>query len=184
MAACQSGVNGHNGAMEQRHSPDAADSAVDFLRDRGERVTKARRAVLEVLANTDEHLTTDDIAARVAGLADGIHLATVYRALSTLSELGLVAHTHVGGGATFYQLEDPESEQTHAHAQCSECGTIIDIPVKEFRRLSQSLQLNFDFTLVPEHAALLGTCLACASNDSDDHGHAGGHGHGHSSGRS
>ncbi len=69
---------GHTGGMTR--SADAApsprlDAVVQMLRERAERVTVARRAVLEVLDGTEEHLNADEIAARAAAAAPGLHRA-------------------------------------------------------------------------------------------------------------
>ena len=151
--------------------------AVDTLRARGERVTQARRAVLEVLdrAQVDEHLGADEIAHRAATSAPGLHRATVYRALATLGGLGLVAHTHVGGSATVYHLAAGAGEEDtagrlaggsagHSHLQCTGCGTVIDIPDHVLRPLARCLARDLAFELNAEHAALLGTCSACATS--------------------
>lgn len=146
-----------------------AQRGVQELRALGERVTRARRAVLEVLDRSeaaDEHLTADDIAARVEASAPGVHRATVYRALTTLGELGLVAHTHIAGAATVYHLAVPEVAPAHvhglhAHAQCSKCGLVIDVPSGALRSLALTLDEGLGFALEPEHAALLGTCRNC-----------------------
>lgn len=139
-------------------------AALDMLRQRGERVTKARRAVLEVLDGTEDHLNADEIAGRASTRAPGVHRATVYRALSTLRELGLVSHTHVGGAATVYHLtflEPGRQRGGHAHVQCTTCSRVIDVPSAVLDPLTTRLQRDLDFRLEPQHAALLGTCAAC-----------------------
>ena len=77
-------------------------AALEALRDRGERVTRVRQAVIQVLDSTAEHLDADQVAGRAAALAPGVHRASVYRALATLGDLGLVIHTHIGGSAAVY----------------------------------------------------------------------------------
>lgn len=136
-------------------------------------MTQARRAVLEVLDGSEgagEHLNAEEIAQRAAGSAPGLHRATVYRALTTLGELGVVAHTHVGGSAAVYHLMvDPVTKDAavpptqHGHLQCTACGTVIDVPVELLRPLARRLQQDLDFRLAPEHTALLGTCSRCAA---------------------
>ena len=144
-----------------------AASAIDQLRVQGARVTQPRRAVLDVLdsARPDEHLNADDIATRAAESAPGLHRATVYRALSTLGDLGIVAHTHVGGSAAVYHLaiEDVDASVTadHGHVQCTACGAVLDVSAELLRPLADQLRTQLDFELEPEHAALLGTCAAC-----------------------
>lgn len=139
--------------------------AVAALRDRGERVTAARRAVLEVLGGTSDHLTADDIAVQAEGTAPGVHRATVYRALTTLGELGLVSHTHVAGSATIYHLAAPSqhhAEPDHAHVQCTSCNRIIDIDRSILEPLARTLLDEVEFRFAVQHAALLGTCSSCA----------------------
>jgi Fur family ferric uptake transcriptional regulator len=141
-------------------------AALGSLRDQHERVTRARQAVIEVLDSTDEHLAADEIVARAEATAPGVHRATVYRALSTLGELGLVTHTHVGGSATVYHLAlpAPTGETTllpHAHLQCSNCQAVIDIPVDALDSLISRVDREVGFQIEPHHAALLGLCADC-----------------------
>ena len=138
--------------------------AVAALRDRGERVTRVRRAVIEVLDATAEHLTADEIAGRAEDLAPGVHRASVYRALATLGELGLVTHTHLGGSATVYHLNvdlPDRSPALHAHLQCTSCSRVIDIPVSLLEPLADAVEQDLAFRLEPRHTALLGVCADC-----------------------
>ena len=145
-------------------------AAVAALTAKGERVTAARRAVIEVLDGTVEHLTADEIAVRAAGAAPGVHRATVYRALTTLGELGLVSHTHVAGSATIYHLAIPghdHAEPDHAHVQCTTCNRIIDIDESALEPLGQALLNDIGFHVDMHHAAFLGTCAACRQSATD-----------------
>jgi Fur family ferric uptake transcriptional regulator len=144
-----------------------AQLALALLHGRHERVTPARVAVLEILDTTRDHLNADEIVSLAAVKAPGVHRATIYRALATLGSLGLVTHTHVGGSAAVYHLSLPDADgdatPSHAHVQCTECGTVLDIPVDALHPLASRLQSELDFRLDPEHTALLGTCAACQS---------------------
>lgn len=139
-------------------------AAVAALRARGERVTRVRQAVVEVLDATTEHLTADEISSRAEDLAPGLHRASVYRALATLGELGLVTHTHLGGAATVYHLNLGVPQRTapgHAHLQCSRCSRVIDIPVTLLDPLAAAVERDLGFRLEPRHTALLGVCTDC-----------------------
>ena len=140
--------------------------ALQLLREKHERVTRARQAVIEVLDSTEEHLAADEIVARAETSAPGVHRATVYRALSTLGELGLVTHTHVGGAATVYHLAllapaDDAAPAPHAHLQCGNCQAVIDIPVDALDSLISRVDREIGFLIEPHHAALLGVCADC-----------------------
>ena len=90
---------------------------LEQIRARGERITTPRRAVIELLASTHEHLTVDDIANRLHPVHPSIAPSTVYRTLEALQEWGLVEKIHRGQGATFFHLA-----QTHQHLVCEVCG--------------------------------------------------------------
>ena len=141
-------------------------AALNVLRDRGERVTRVRQAVIQVLDSTAEHLDADEIVSQAAVAAPGVHRASVYRALATLGDLGLVTHTHLGGSATVYHLtvEVPEAAveaRSHAHLQCSSCHRVIDIPVAVLDPLAARVERDLGFRLEPQHTALLGICADC-----------------------
>lgn len=159
----------------------AVAAALEQLRDAGERVTPARRAVLGVLDKSREHLTAEDVAARVAAAEPGVHRATIYRSLQSLTELGLVAHTHVPGSATIYHLrESPAAHVSHAHLQCTTCERFFDAPMRSLEPLRDQLRDEMGFAIDIQHAALLGTCADClAAEGSGTSDHHGQHTHGH-----
>ena len=155
------------GATTRRPAPaPRVQAALAELRVRGERVTRVRRAVLEVLDGTTDHLAADEIASRAEASAPGLHRASVYRALATLGELGLVTHTHLGGAATVHHLsvetaEAQDASGAHAHLQCTTCLRVIDVPVQMLDPLAATVEARLGFALDPQHAALLGTCADC-----------------------
>jgi Fur family ferric uptake transcriptional regulator len=133
------------------------------LRERGERVTPARLAVVEVLAATEEHLSAEQIGERAEQLRPGIHRATVYRALDALGELGLVTHVHLGRAGTTYHLAG-ELVAQHLHLRCSECGKVLDVAGDILDPVRRKVQRELGFRLAPEQVALLGTCSDCAGD--------------------
>jgi Fur family transcriptional regulator, ferric uptake regulator len=154
------------GAPTANRTRPRVQTALEELRSRSERVTPARRAVLEVLDGTADHLTAEEIVAQAERSAPGVHRATVYRALATLGELGLITHTHLGGSAAVYHLSLPASPApgepaSHAHLQCTRCHAVIDVPVDALTELAVRLEGEVGFELQPEHAALLGLCADC-----------------------
>lgn len=131
------------------------------LRALGQRVTPARVAVATVLVQTADHLGAAEIADRCATLDPGVHRATVYRALSTLTELGVVSHTHTSGAGAVYHLAGNVAPAGHAHLECTSCARIVDVPAALLADLSTAVASAYAFTLEPDHATLLGVCAAC-----------------------
>jgi Fur family ferric uptake transcriptional regulator len=140
------------------------DPVAALLRQRSRRVTPVRRAVIEVLGQTTEHLAAEEIVLRVARTVPGAHRASIYRTLSSLSEAGILTHTHVAGAGAVYHLtasERPGGGTPHAHLQCASCGRLLDLPVDALRGLARQLDRDLGFELEPEHAALMGICADC-----------------------
>ncbi|MCC2319640.1 Fur family transcriptional regulator [Cellulomonas xiejunii] len=134
-----------------------------LLRARGERMTRARRAVLTVLACHGEHLGAEEIVGRVAALDAGVHRATVYRTLDALADLGVVQHVHVRRTGTAYHLAHGGRE--HLHAECRRCGAVQDLPGDLLDDVARTVLERDGFTVEPTHVALSGLCAACTTVD-------------------
>jgi Fur family ferric uptake transcriptional regulator len=135
------------------------ESALATLRSQGSRITTARVAILQVLGDTDGHLSADDVAQAVNAVHPAVHRATIYRTLDSLVTSGLVAHTHLGHGTAVYHL----TTVPHAHCQCQRCDAVIDVPRDLLRSVAQRLANDYGFTLDAGHSALLGLCGSCAA---------------------
>jgi Fur family ferric uptake transcriptional regulator len=141
--------------------PDAAaavERVAGMLRARGDRMTGPRRAVIVALAARQAHLTADQVVSAVAEQDASVHRASVYRTLETLSQLGVVQHVHVGHGTTTYHLA---GEQPHLHAQCSSCGSVLDLPGSLLDSVAKAMLHEHGFQLDPAHVALSGLCASC-----------------------
>ncbi|MCC2336076.1 Fur family transcriptional regulator [Cellulomonas wangsupingiae] len=134
-----------------------------LLRARGERMTRARRAVLDVLARDGGHLGAEEVVARVAGVVPGVHRATVYRTLDALGELGVVQHVHVRRTGTAYHLAHGGRE--HLHAECRRCGAVQDLPADLLDGVAGAVVRDLGFVVEPTHVALSGLCASCATPD-------------------
>lgn len=127
------------------------------MRERGGRITTALRAVVEVLAASDEHLTATDIAEVVQQRHPAIHVSTIYRALDRLAEAGMVTHLHVGHSPDVYHL----GSDHHGHLVCGRCGAVVDVPTAVMQPVAVQVARDYGFTLEPSHLALGGLCADC-----------------------
>ena len=140
----------------------AEQEALDELRRLGGRITNPRVAVIRVLASTEAHLTAAEVAAVARSAGTELHLATAYRTLESLSQLGLVRHTHLAAGSATYHLATPSAPATHAHTQCRRCGAVQDVPQSWLAELEERLASERSFRLESHHAAITGVCSTCA----------------------
>ena len=143
--------------------PDVVDEVTALLRSRGERMTTPRLAVLSVLLRQPGHLSAEQIVAAVAEAEPAVHRASVYRALEMLTHIEVVAHVHLGHGGTAYHLAAPH-QSAHLHAQCDECGRVIDLPGDTLDQATADISRRTGFQLDPRHVALSGRCADCAAS--------------------
>src|SRR5919106_1209622 len=94
-------------------------SVPDRFRQRGLRWTPQRRAVVEVLAASDGHVTGAELVERCRALDPSTIPSTVYRSLDVLEELGLIRHGHAADGREEFHAR-PEEE--HGHRYCAACA--------------------------------------------------------------
>ncbi|MGH9214283.1 MAG: Fur family transcriptional regulator [Acidimicrobiales bacterium] len=133
------------------------DAVLERIRAGGGRVTTAVRAVVQVLADSEEHLSAADIAHAVQRRHPVIYDSTIYRALERLGSAGLVTHLHVGHGPTIYHL----AGDLHGHLVCGKCGAVLDVPATVMRPVAQRVARDYGFALEPSHLALAGRCADC-----------------------
>lgn len=141
--------------------------ALDRLRLNGERVTKPRRAVLEVLVSQSRHVTADEVA---DSLAASVHRATVYRTLDLLVTTGVVTHRDQPGAATRYHVAAMGGEHGHLHGHCDSCGKIVPLPIDMFDDVAARILAGGQFTLDTHRSTFAGRCRTCSdrSRTADD----------------
>ncbi len=133
---------------------------LSLLRSRGERVTTARRAVLEALVRyRDDHLGTEELALRIREDHPDIHLSTVYRTLEYLEDQGLVHHVHLAHRAVSHHV----AQDHHQHAVCDHCGRAFDLDISMFDELSRRLADEHGFTVELGHITIGGRCADCSA---------------------
>jgi Fe2+ or Zn2+ uptake regulation protein len=137
------------------------------IRDRGERLTIQRRLVIEILCETDEHLTIMDIQRRLQERMAGQALSetTIYRILEWLKSLEIVSQTDLGKAGIVYTLL---GDTLHHHLVCLSCGAIINVDDDYFADLRGRLRDDFGFAARIDHMAIYGQCPVCASQAAGD----------------
>jgi Fur family transcriptional regulator, ferric uptake regulator len=128
------------------------------LRRSGYRMTSQRQLVWDVLRGSEHHLSAEDIHERVARLAPELNLASVYRTLALLEELGLAAQVHLGDGRGYWELA--HADETF-HLRCRACRRVDHHAGELVEELRAHLSADHDFD--PEEVDLVvhGVCGGC-----------------------
>ena len=102
-------------------------TASERLRRAGYRVTRQRLAVYAFLHGNESHPTADDIHAGVKGEFPRMSVATVYKSVESLVDVGLVKPINLGHAATRFDA----STEEHAHFRCIACNQIVDVALNQ-----------------------------------------------------
>ena len=135
------------------------DAAIDALRHRGLRLSSARRLVLEALFAGEGPVSAEQIADGLDGRLPRSDLASVYRNLETLEELGMVRHVHLGHRAGLYALAAAGDREYLACERCSAHRAVEPTVLDAARAaLTEATGWSARFT----HFPIVGLCPACS----------------------
>ncbi len=124
----------------------------------GHRMTPQRREVYEVLMEHKDHPTATEVFMRVKERMPTISLATVYNCLDTLASAGVVKQVNVDREPSRYC----GNLTPHAHFHCEECGTVLDIDLKEGAEPAKAVKVPRGATVDRFEVAVRGHCPKCA----------------------
>ncbi|MDX1643292.1 MAG: Fur family transcriptional regulator [Thermoanaerobaculia bacterium] len=135
---------------------------VEFLRQRGMRVTAERLALLDEVFAQHGHLDAEQLFMRMQAHGHKISRATVYRNLDLLVECGLVRKYRLGHDRFLFEHVHPG--QSHDHIACRECGSVVEFVSPAISALLEEILKAHGF--VPEESALqvMGLCGICAAS--------------------
>lgn len=129
-----------------------------LLRERGNRVTTQRRAVLKIIQEHAGHLSADEIYNLARDEVPRLSLSTVYRTLDLLKELDLVAELHLAGDHYRYEAQSGR----HEHLVCLGCGKVIEFQCSHCTATHKELYAQHGFVITSTRVELLGYCKECA----------------------
>ena len=135
-------------------------AAVATVRAHGLRVSTSRRMVLEALFATDVPVPADRIASGLEGRLAPLDLASVYRNLETLEQLGVVRHFHAGHGPGLYTLAGRDRSE---YLVCESCGGVRPLHPRALDPLRSALRRKLGWDARFTHFPIVGTCPACSA---------------------
>lgn len=98
-------------------------NALQRMRSESGRSGGARRVVVDYLARQSCCVSAQQIHDAVRATGARVGIASVYRTLDGLDELGLVQRVDLGDGLSRFERNDPGGDHHH-HLVCDDCGRI------------------------------------------------------------
>ena len=132
------------------------------LKKNGYKLTSQRKATLEtILENQGKHLSTEEIFVEVKKTNPRIGLATVYRTLLLLEELGILIKHNFEDGRNRYELGHPEQDHDHHHLICLKCGEVSEVKEDLLDSLEEIIDKNYGFKVANHKVKFYGYCKEC-----------------------
>lgn len=125
-------------------------------------ITKQRQAVLQVIRDSEQHLTANEVFDHARQILPGISFATVYNSLRWLKEQGLIGEVRFGTDAARFDRR----LSRHDHAICNGCGKLIDLDLPIPDELLKKGERLSKFRADSIELVLRGTCPECTKKGS------------------
>jgi Fur family ferric uptake transcriptional regulator len=135
-------------------------SAMRVMRERGMRVSAARRLVLEALLASDGPMSAEQIAEGIGGRVPSSDIASVYRNLQAFDDIGLVRHVHLGHGPGLHALAVAGERE---YLTCERCADYRAVTPEELDVVRELIEHQFGYLATFTHFPIVGLCLTCAA---------------------
>lgn len=122
------------------------------------RITPQRLAILRLLAESSDHPSAGQIYQSLQEQYPTMSLATVYKTLVLLKEMGEVLELSVGDGEHRYDGHNPEP---HPHVLCTRCGRILDLEPDLFQDMAHEVAQASGFRILSYRLDFYGVCPEC-----------------------
>ena len=135
------------------------------LQERQYKMTPQRKVVLQILLeHPGEHLSAEDVYGYLRKDDSEIGLATVYRSLELLAEIGILQKIEFGDGCSRYEVNntDPNSHHHH-HLICRKCGKVIEFEEDMLEQLEKDIEEKQGFIVEDHQVKFYGLCRECAA---------------------
>jgi Fur family ferric uptake transcriptional regulator len=132
------------------------------LREQDFRLTPQRQAVMEILlSNTGEHLNAEEIFQAAREKFPDLGLATVYRTLELLVELGVVHKLQFNEDCSRYEYNPDGDKHSHHHLICLKCGEITEFDEDLLDELERKIAQQNNFAVTDHSLRFYGYCAKC-----------------------
>jgi Fur family ferric uptake transcriptional regulator len=118
-----------------------------WLREKNLNTTSQREAIVEVFLRLHEHVSIDDLLARVRRRNPRVGYATVYRTLRLLQDSGLANARQFDDGQTRYEV----AGEHHDHLICMKCGYIAEFEDDAIEELQEKIARDLGGFRVLKH---------------------------------
>jgi len=120
-------------------------------------LTRQREVVLQVIRDSNEHLTANEVFNHAKEMLPTISFATVYNSLRFLKDSGHISEISFGNGASRFD----RITSRHDHALCTRCGKLVDMHIELPKEIAEIASSYSNFQAESLELTLRGLCPEC-----------------------
>ncbi len=136
------------------------------LHEGGRRITPQRRTVLDLFEKIGSgiHLSAEDIHHKLMESNNRVSLATIYRTLRLLVDLGFLHELELTEGGHRFELAGNDNEDHH-HLICIKCGRTEEFENISVLQAGKEAAEKIGFKLIESTLNVRAICPKCLSNE-------------------
>jgi Fur family ferric uptake transcriptional regulator len=132
-----------------------------YVADKKLNTTSQREAIVEQFLRTKDHISIDELLARVRKRQPKVGYATVYRTVKLLVDSGLAIERQFGDGQARYEVVGDH----HDHLICMKCSLILEFEDDDIERLQDKIAQRLGgFKVLRHRHELYGLCAKAAGD--------------------
>jgi Fur family peroxide stress response transcriptional regulator len=131
---------------------------IKALKDKGYRLTPQRLAMLKIIVASKRHPNAEQIYEQMKANFPTTSLATIYKTLTLLKDLGEVLELNF---ATVVSHYDGNKPYPHPHVICTRCGQILDPESVAVAEISQEMARQTGYQITHHQLNFFGLCPRC-----------------------
>lgn len=131
------------------------------LKNRGIRLTRQRRVVVQVMESASRHMDANEILDLAQKIDKNITRVTVYRTLDLLKGYGLIDELdllHLRGHRHYYESHGPRD---HIHVACIRCGKVREFESELYEELKKQISQDCGIEISVARTEVGGLCKDC-----------------------
>ncbi len=128
------------------------------LKEENLKYTPQREEILKEVLSTKTHFEVEDIVHKLKNKKKSVSRATVYRTLTILKNMGIIAEVIKYKNKTIYEIGLKEH---HDHLICVNCGKIIEFSNKKIEELQDKICSKYKFHPYSHRLEIYGLCNEC-----------------------
>lgn len=135
----------------------------ESLRRKGHRVTAQRETILDIFRAQDPgtHLSAEELHLALQERGSTVSLATTYRTLKLLSQMGFLRELDFAEGHKHYELK--QDNLPHQHIICLGCNRALEFEDHFLEDAGQKIGLRYNFEVIDAQFKIFGICPSCLS---------------------